>query len=533
MKIALAQMNTHLGDFSRNCNKILEMVDKAQSRAADLVVFPELSLFGYHPFDLMERSSVIADQDQALKALIDALPAKIYCLVGAVTANPAKGKPYLNSALLLSKGKIEKVFSKELLPVYDVFDDSRHFAAGRVQDNHFSLAGQKVQVLICEDMWGADSLHEHNPVDQLSADQIDLVINLSASPFTKDKPEQRIKHARITSEKLKAPLVYVNMVGGQDELIYDGGSFAIDSSGELVAQSPYCVEDVSVVDIDQSKKSINHSGSSPIERIHQALVVGLRDYIGKIGFKKAHIGLSGGIDSAVVACLIADAIGPENLTTIALPSRYNDPKSLELAEQLATNLGCDFKKLPIQQSFEQLVSDFEKAFGEREFSLMHENLQARLRGNFLMAFSNDANSMLINTSNKSEFATGFSTLYGDMCGGIAPIGDLLKHEVYELAHYYNRERELIPRFIIDRPPSAELREDQKDSDALPDYNVLDQSVERLVCQQAAPSNSTDEWVLRQLYNSEFKRWQAPPILKVSQHAFGRGRRMPIAHKARG
>lgn len=532
MRVALAQMNPCLGDFDANFQKIVSMAKEAKDKEADLVVFPELAILGYHPFDLMERPSVIENQQEAIAELVKALPKDLHCLVGAVTLNHSKGKPYFNSALLIHNGKIEKVFSKELLPVYDVFDDSRHFSPGDISNNSFFMKDKRVQVLICEDMWGWDDLHERNPILELKPEKVDLVVNLSASPFTLSKRHNRLKHAASTAKALTAPLVYVNMVGAQDELIYDGGSFAIDESGQKLASNAYFVEDLNWVDFNENKGGVRQAPDADIEYLHQALVTGVRDFVNKIGFKKAHIGLSGGIDSALVACLIADAIGPQNLTTIALPSKFNSEESLSLARDLANNLGCEFHELPIQDSFDQLIKSYETCFGVKDFSVLHENLQSRIRGDFLMAYSNETGSMLVTTGNKSEYATGYATLYGDMCGGLAPIGDLLKNQVYELCRYYNKERELIPNRIIERPPSAELKHDQKDSDTLPEYDLLDDSVERLVSQTQIANSEVDHWVLKKLYLSEFKRWQSPPILKVSEHSFGRGRRMPIAHKAR-
>ncbi len=531
MRIALAQMNSYLGDFTGNVEKIVEMAENAVEKRCDLIVFPELNLLGYHPSDLMERPSVIERQQEAIDQLLMKLPENVHCLIGAATSNPNKGKPYFNSALLIQNGKIVNIFSKELLPVYDVFDDSRHFSPGQLKNNIFEIKGQSIQLLICEDMWGWDPLHESNPILQIEPDTVDFVVNMSASPFTLEKRYQRLKHARSTSQHLKAPLVYVNMVGAQDELIYDGGSFAIDEKGGVVAESAYFIEDLNVIDFSSNEGGFRKKPDGNTAHLYQALVTGVRDFIRKVGFTKSHIGLSGGIDSAVVACLVADAIGPQNLTAIAMPSEFNDVKSANLAAELAKNLGCTFYTLPIQESYLSLVDSYEKCFGKKEFSLVHENFQARLRAIFLMGFSNEHSSLLMSTGNKSEFATGFSTLYGDMCGGLAPIGDLLKNQVYEIAKYYNREHEIIPKEIITRYPSAELRPDQKDSDSLPDYDSLDQSVETLVSKKKKAESETDEWVLQKLYASEFKRWQSPPILKVSDHAFGQGRRMPIAHKA--
>ncbi len=531
MRIALAQTNCWLADFQRNSEMILQTVDRALKAHCELIVFPELTLMGYPPFDLLERKSVVEEQLKILNELQKKLPPQIGVLLGAITENKGLGKPYFNSAVFIHDHKIQKIFNKELLPVYDVFDDSRHIAEGHIQDNHFRFKNLNLQILICEDMWGWDPLHDHNPLVDLKAQSCDLIINLSASPFTLAKRKERLNMAQKTASHLKAPLIYVNMVGAQDELIYDGGSFVIDHHGKPVAQAEYYKEDFIIFDHAPMTSEIKPVPATDTEHLYSALVLGIRDFILKTGFSKAHLGLSGGIDSGVVACLIADALGPQNLTAIALPTRFNSELSLQLAQKLAQNLQCRFYNLPIEDTFNQAVSSYEKTFGQKTFSLLHENLQSRLRGLFLMAYSNDQNSLLLTTGNKSEYASGYSTLYGDLCGGLAPIGDLLKGQVYDLARWINRNGEIIPQEMIDRPPTAELRENQKDSDSLPQYDLLDKAVEKLVGQKQKAENSTEEWLLKKLYLSEFKRWQAPPILKISNHAFGRGRRMPIAHRA--
>lgn len=532
MRVALAQMNSCLGDFSGNIEKVLSLSHEAVEKRCDLIVFPELNIFGYHPCDLLERPSVVDEQNKMITELVSQLPTELNVLLGAVTHNHGRGKLYYNSALWIHQGAVQKVFNKELLPVYDVFDDSRHFSSGKMADNSIDVNSKKIQILICEDMWGWDELHQTNPLISLNKNDYDLVVNLSASPFTLEKREQRLDYAKKTAHHLEAPLVYVNMVGAQDELIFDGGSFAISQKGDMLAQSAYFVEDLNIVDLNSEEGGVRKTPQNPIDFLHQALVLGIRDFVQKIGMKKAHVGLSGGIDSAVIACLIADAIGPQNLTCIALPTRFNSDLSFNLAKQLCENIHCHFFELPIQTAFETLIQSYESCFGKKEFSLLHENLQARLRGDFLMAYSNENNSLLITTGNKSEYATGYATLYGDMCGGLAPIADLLKEQVYAVARFYNKEHEMIPEEIITRAPSAELRDNQKDSDSLPDYDKLDRAVEKLVCKKESPESDVENWVLQQLYRSEFKRWQAPPILKISDHAFGQGRRMPIAHRAK-
>ena len=542
MHIALAQINSSLGDFDGNVQKILDFCEQAVEKKCQLIVFPELSVPGYHPGDLLEYPDMIHRQNEAIQKLVEEIPDSITCLVGAVTENPHEGKPCFNSALLIQKGMICKQFHKELLATYDVFDDSRYFASGRMVDNCFQLNGKNIQVLICEDMWGWSQFHKRNPIVDIHTNEVDLVISLNASPFTLNKMDQRLFFAMKTVEQLGVPLIYVNMVGGQDELIFDGSSFALNEKNQILTQSSFCKEDLGVVDFDQNegsrhdKRNQHDEGTQrsfsrkTAEHLRCALVLGVRDYMEKVDFQKAHLGLSGGIDSAVALCLLADAIGPENVAAMALPTDFNSRESLELARSLAKNVGCSFHELPLQKSYEQLVQVYENCFGPREFSVVHENIQARLRGLFLMAYSNEHNSLLISTGNKSEYATGYITLYGDMCGGLAPLGDLLKSQIHELAQHYNQTKNLIPSSVITRPPSAELRWNQKDTDSLPEYDLLDSSVHRLVCQLQQTESKTDQWLLKKLHRSEFKRWQAPPILKISDRAFGRGWRMPIAHK---
>lgn len=537
MRIGLAQINSVLGDFAANRAKIIDFSQRALERDCDLVVFPELSLMGYLPNDLLERASIIQQQLKEFELLQKQIPAGIAVVVGLVTLNrKAKGKPFYNSAALLVKGKKPRFFHKELLPTYDVFDEARHIEKGRIADHFFTFKGRRFLLTICEDIWGWE-LPQHptnyleNPLIALKNEKVDCIINLSASPFTTTKVKDRRSVVTRTSKLFKSPMVYVNMVGGQDEIIFDGGSFAVDGSGRVIAQSAFFAEDLNIIDLEKRKGEVRAPTKNKIELIRRALVLGIRDYVNKSGFSKVHLGLSGGIDSAVVACLAVEALGADRVCGLTLPSRFNEARSLTLAEKLASLLGIRCFNLPIENAYATLVQTLNEGFGELEFGLVHENMQARIRGLLLMAFSNKENSMLLTTGNKSEYATGYATLYGDMCGGLAPIADLLKSEVYALAELYNREGELIPTEIITRPPSAELRPNQKDQDSLPPYDELDASVRRLVENQLPARSETDKWLLRSLMRSEFKRWQAPPILKISTHAFGRGRRMPIAHRA--
>lgn len=540
MRIAMAQMNAHLGDFIGNRKKILELVCAAKQRRADIVIFPEASLFGYHPMDLLERPEVVDEQLRQLALLEKQIPKGISVLVGAITKNTYKmGKPYFNSAVLLRSGKKNRVFPKHLLPAYDVFDEGRHIEPGRsMEKNVFSFKGKNILVTVCEDIWGWDgdkkpgfSKYGTNPLKSVSKSNVDVIFNLSASPFTDLKVKNRLLTTKKTAAYFKAPLIYVNMVGAQDEIIFDGGSFAIDAKGNKLAQNIQFQEDLNIVDLSTGEGGFRQQDSSINEQRRQALVLGLRDFARKTGFTQFHVGSSGGIDSAVTACLAVDALGPQNVKTIALPSKYNTALSLKLAKKLAENLGVEFLQMPIQGIYQSMKSTFDKASGHKGFDLVNENMQARIRGSLLMAMSNFTGSMLLATSNKSELAMGYSTLYGDMNGGLMPLGDLLKTEVYELARHYNKEYELIPKEIITRPPSAELAPGQVDEDTLPPYSQLDPVVEKFVEGFSSPRGALDKRVMKALFLSEFKRWQSPPVLKVSEHAFGMGRRLPIAHVA--
>jgi NAD+ synthase (glutamine-hydrolysing) len=539
LRIGLAQMDVVLGGFESNAEKILDFINRSIEKRCDLVVFPELALFGYLPMDLLERKSVFEAQWKAFKKLEKNVPKGISALVGLVIPSPvATGKPYRNAVALLEKGKKTKFFFKELLPNYDVFDDPRFFEPGRNADNFFKLKNQKVLVTICEDIWGwgqelENANYVRNPLRELKRSGVDVVVNCSASPFSLGHRARRLQAVRKTAKNLNAPVVYVNRVGGQDELIFDGGSFTVDKTGKILAQSVYFQEDLNVVDFESKK-----GGSRPVasksdetEQLYQALVLGIRDFVHKTGFQKIHLGSSGGIDSALVAALACDAVGSQNVTTIAMPGPHSGPESKLLAKKLADNLGCKFLEVDINEGYKTFLKSIEAGFGSREFGVMNENLQSRLRGVALMAYSNSHASMLLSTGNKSEYATGYSTLYGDMCGGLAPIADLVKGQVYAVSKFYNRQSEVIPNEILERVPTAELRPNQKDQDTLPPYDELDKAIQNLVVERKSARNETEKWLLGVLNRTEFKRWQAPPVLRVSQRAFGRGRRYPLAHKA--
>ncbi|MAV90009.1 MAG: NAD+ synthase [Bdellovibrionaceae bacterium] len=535
MRIALSQINSHLGDFETNSKKILEQIQSAKDRHCDLVVFPECALMGYHPVDLLEQPYVVEAQLKALKKIETSIPDGITALVGIIAINPNKvGKPFLNSAILISKNKPSKLFSKQLLPTYDVFDEGRHIEPGETAKNFFKFKGQNVLVTICEDIWAWPQRGGHryqtygkNPLTQIPKSKVDLVLNLSASPYIPKKQKERQLVVKQTATHFNAPMVYVNMVGAQDELIYDGGSFAVDSKGKILAQACHFEEDLAILDLEKNEGSKKPLVTHEMESIRQAAVLGLKDFVSKSGFEKVHLGLSGGIDSALVACLAVDALGPQNVKAFLLPGPYTSPLSNQLAQKLCENLGIESHSLSINTGFEVLAEELNEKLGPLEFGLTHENLQARIRGNFLMAISNLKGSLLLGTSNKSELAVGYSTLYGDLCAGLLPIGDLLKTQVFELAKHYNSEHELIPLEIITRPPTAELRENQKDEDSLPPYDQLDPVVYKIVEKVKTPKSDLEKRIYNMMMKSEFKRWQAAPILKLSSHAFGRGRRLPI------
>ncbi|MBC7421011.1 MAG: NAD+ synthase [Bdellovibrio sp.] len=540
MRIALAQTNSILADFKKNKEKILDFVQRAKEKKAELVIFPEANLFGYHPFDLLERDVLVEKQMSELKDLVIKIPKDIFVLVGGFERNKSKkGRPYYNAVFLCKKNKIVKTFHKELLPTGDVFDEARFIEKGSVKNNYFKIKGQNFFLTICEDIWAWEtkdkrSIYKENPLQSVAKKKIDLVINMSASPFFEGKFKQREYVVSKTAKYFKAPVAYVNMVGAQDEIIYDGQSFVVDAKGVVQFKCRSFEEDLNIFESDTLKDWNADKGTkkeSVNEQLRKALILGIKDFMSKSGLCKVHLGLSGGIDSALVACLAVDALGADKVKFFALPTEFNHQESFDLAQKLAKNLRVDFQTISIQSSFEKIKAVLDKEFKVDQFQLMHENLQSRLRGLFLMAYSNLNQSMLITTGNKSEYATGYATLHGDMCGGLAPIGDLTKKQVYELSKHYNLEYEIIPQRIIDRPPSAELRLNQKDQDSLPEYDLLDQAVKNMVELRGRAKTKTDKWLLPQLMKTEFKRWQAPPILKVSEHSFGRGRRYPIAHKA--
>jgi NAD+ synthase (glutamine-hydrolysing) len=536
MRIAIAQINPLLGDIKNNEEKINEYIKRAISKKAELIIFSESSLLGYHPFDLLERSELVDSLNKALKRIQKKVPEGVGIILGTITRNQNKqGRPYYNSAALVQKNKIQ-YFHKQLLPTGDVFDEARFIESGKLENNYFKFKGRPFFLTICEDIWAwpdskGISSYAKNPLQQIKLKKVDLVINLSASPWFIGKEKLRQSVAWQTAKRFKAPILYTNLVGAQDEIIFDGESFIITPEGKRILQCNKFVEELNVFDLNTRQAWATARQDQPIEQLRKALVLGIRDFCQKIGINQVHLGLSGGIDSTLVACLAVDALGPGSVKAIYLPGPHSSPLSEELSQKLAKNLGLKYQSVSINSAYDLLANIFSEKLGALNFGVPQENLQSRLRGLMLMGISNIENSLLLTTGNKSEYATGYCTLYGDMCGGLAPLGDLTKDLIYQLANHYNVQHEIIPKLIIERPPTAELRPNQKDQDSLPDYEILDKAVVNIVEKGKRANGKTEKWLIRQLVKTEFKRWQAPPILKVTSHSFGRGRRWPLAHKA--
>ncbi|MCS7079974.1 MAG: NAD+ synthase [Chloracidobacterium sp.] len=542
MKIALAQINTTVGAFVANAAKVRQYAIRAASQGADLVVFPELTLPGYPPLDLLDRPAFVARNLAALddlarfSATIDAA-----LLVGFAAENPDDfGKPLYNAVALLEGGELRAIRYKTLLPTYDVFDEARHFEPAERREI-MAWRGHRLGVCICEDAWNSREfweahLYELDPVRELAEQGAQVIINVSASPFHRGKSALRRAMLAHHAAALQLPVVLVNQVGGNDSLVFDGRSMVLDARGELVLEANAFEEDLRIVDLANLPSPITPKSSDEIGDIHDALVLGVRDYLAKCGFRQAVIGLSGGIDSAVTAAIAVRALGRENVTGVAMPSKYSSQHSLEDAAELARNLGIAFHVVPIEPAVEAMMRMLTPAFGFAPHGVTEENIQARLRGLTLMAFSNQHGCMVLTTGNKSELAVGYCTLYGDMCGGLAVISDVPKTDVYRLAAYINRHQTIIPTRTITKPPSAELRPNQTDQDSLPPYDLLDaileryieryQSVQEIIADGFEPA--VVEQVVKMVNRNEYKRQQAAPGIKVTPKAFGRGRRVPIA-----
>lgn len=549
MRIALAQLNFHIGNFEDNTRKIIDAIHRAEADGANLVVFPELSICGYPPLDFLEFNHFIQRCEEQLLS-IAAQCQNIAAIVGAPSINPAvEGKNLFNSACFLYKGQIQQRVHKTLLPNYDVFDEYRYFEPNTTF-KCVEFMGRKIALTICEDLWDVeeDKMYVRWPMDELIQQEPDFIINIAASPFSANHAESRKRVLHHTASKYRLPVFYVNHVGAQTELLFDGGSLIMNRDGNVVHEMDYFREDLRTFDLDwvktarfvpfEAESAFSFHPEITIGRIHQALLMGIRDYFRKMNFRQAILGLSGGIDSAVVYALACEALGPENVLGVMLPSQFSSNHSVSDSEQLAQNLGGQISKVPIHEAVQTLLGNLEPHFHQKPAGLTEENLQARLRAVILMALSNKHGYILLNTSNKSEAAVGYGTLYGDMCGGISVIGDLYKTRVYDLARYINRNREIIPENILTKAPSAELRPDQKDSDSLPEYDILDQVLQLYIENRLGPSEiiargfdpALVNRILKLVNSNEYKRYQTPPVLRVSTKAFGSGRRMPIVGK---
>ena len=590
MNIGLAQINSTVGDLTGNADLILAAYRDLVAQGADLVITPELALTGYPPQDLLFVSGFVERNRQQLDRLQEQV-GSVPLVVGFVDRNETGlGKPFFNAAAVLrndypennataiansgvapvlapssalctlrdcapeapgissTAASLERNFMviahKRLLPTYDVFDEARYFEPGK-KISLFELQGKKIGITICEDLWSPDYLpqarYRCDPLQELMAEGAELILNLSASPFHVGKPQQREEMLREQAQRFDVPIVYCNAVGANDELIFDGSSLVIKAGGNLVQRLAACREENKIVDLSSTFHLNCRQGTfrdMELQELYEALVLGVRDYLYKCGFKKALLGLSGGIDSALVATIAVAALGADSVTGVLMPGPYSSQGSIDDARVLAKNLGMPVLQLPITASYETMLQALQKPFAGYSFDITEENLQSRLRGVMLMALSNKFGSMVLTTGNKSEMAVGYCTLYGDMCGGLAVIGDLPKTLVYELSHWINKEREIIPSATLEKDPSAELRPDQKDQDSLPPYEILDailrlaieehQSIAEIVA--LGFEEKIVRWIIAQVYRNEYKRQQAAPVLKVTEKAFGIGRRFPIAQR---
>jgi NAD+ synthase (glutamine-hydrolysing) len=548
MKIQVEQLNYTIGDLSGNSQKIISAIEQGKSKQVDLVVFSELALCGYIPHDMLEQKDFI-DMLYEQIDLVACYCHEIAIILGSPWINDSeKGKKLFNAALFIADGKVQNVFKKTLLPTYDIFDDYRYFEPN-TEFNLLEYKGEKIAITICEDLWdkqeasyqfAKETLYSVSPLRELSKFNPDYVINIAGSPFSYNQEDLRKQVLIQNAKQYKLPIIYVNQVGANTELVYDGGSRVINQNGEIVNQLAHFVEDSKIVDTKQidTLPTLDLKPVEKIEMIHNALILGIRDFYQKMGFKTAILGLSGGIDSALTAALVAEAIGGENTYGILMPSKYSSDHSISDAECLAKNLGMHYETIAIQPSFESINASMASYFEGKEEDVTEENIQARLRGLILMAASNKNGHILVNTSNKSEAAVGYTTLYGDMNGGFSVLGDVYKTDVFALSRFINRNNEIIPENSITKPPSAELRPNQKDEDSLPPYEILDGILFSYIEKKLSVSEiiesgydaETVRFVVNLVNRNEHKRFQAPPILRISSKAFGFGRRMPLIAK---
>jgi NAD+ synthase (glutamine-hydrolysing) len=551
MKIALAQLNPIIGDIKNNAQAILAAAQQVSTQGVKLLLTPELSLCGYPPRDLLLNDCLITEMDLELQQLARDLPPNLTVLVGLATRNLDRavtgGKPLFNSIALLAAGKVQNIFHKRLLPTYDVFDENRYFEPGTMA-NHFTIDGTRVGLTICEDLWNDEDFwgqrsYVINPIAELAAHEIDLSINLSASPFSLGKQQIRSAMLEHIATKYDQPVLYVNQVGANDDLVFDGCSLGFDRSGKLICQGVSFDQDLIIVEFDQATKDlklgkIQSQPDCADAEVWQALVLGVRDYIHKCGFQKVVLGLSGGIDSALVAAIAAEALGADQVLGVLMPSPYSSEHSITDAIAVAANLGIKTETIPIGELMKEFDQTLAPLFQGTEFGLAEENIQSRIRGNLLMAMSNKFGYLLLSTGNKSEMAVGYCTLYGDMNGGLAVIADVPKLRVFSICKWLNRDLELIPTNIITKPPSAELKPGQVDQDSLPPYEILDPILAAIVCEHQSYEQIINRGydpqvvkrVIQLVKRAEFKRRQAPPGLKITDRAFGTGWRMPIASR---
>ncbi|NBS14084.1 MAG: NAD+ synthase [Verrucomicrobia bacterium] len=540
MKIGLLQLNFTIGDFAKNAEKVLTAYQRAVQQGAELCVTPELGLCGYPPRDLLHRKDFLQSHDRTLRGLAKKI-GKVPLILGGIEKTKKKdGRSLHNSAFLLQQGRFRAVAQKSLLPTYDVFDEDRYFEPGTT-NQPLVIGKQKVGVTICEDIWNDEDLwpkrrYRRDPVRELAKKGINLLVNLSASPWNMGKEKVRHRLLAEVAKREKIPVVQVNLVGGNDELVFDGKSMVVGPRGGFLGQGAAFAEEVKVVDLGGREE--RPVWALEEEQVYRALVLGTRDYLEKCGFREVVLGLSGGIDSALTAVIAAEALGRERVLGVAMPSRFSSPGSVADAEALAKNLGIRYAQIPIEDSFATMLRSIAPVRVEKQGGLTEENLQSRLRGVILMAISNDSGRLLLTTGNKSELAVGYCTLYGDMCGALAVIADVPKTMVYRISRWVNRNGEIIPRDSIEKAPSAELRPDQKDQDTLPPYEELDRILESYVVHEGSLeamvkkgiSQRVAQEIVRKIDLSEYKRRQAAPGLKVTTKAFGVGRRVPIAQR---
>ncbi|QGY45148.1 NAD+ synthase [Maribellus comscasis] len=543
MKVALAQLNYIIGDFEGNAEKIIQNINRGKNEGADLVIFSELSVTGYYPHDLLEKKEFIQKAEDTVRKIAASCHG-IAAIIGAPRINKReRGKKLYNSAFFISDGKVQSTHNKTLLPTYDVFDEYRHFEPNQ-NFNVVDFKGEKIAITICEDLWdeqptanefGKDKLYQTSPMEKLSLLNPDFVVNISASPFSYNQESWRKDILITKAQKYNVPVLYVNQVGAQTELVFDGGSVWIDKKGEIIKELKYFNEDFLIFDTQNPGEKLVQKEADYIEKIHDALVVGIRDYFKKMGFKSATLGLSGGIDSAVTAVLAVRALGAENVRVLLMPSKYSSDHSLNDARELADNLGIQYDVVNIQTAVDSFEKELAPLFKGKAPDITEENIQARARGIYVMALSNKFGHILLNTTNKSESAVGYGTLYGDMNGGLAVLGDVYKMDVYRLSRFMNKDGEVIPENTIVKPPSAELRPDQKDTDSLPEYEDLDKILFNFIELNKSPKEIValgyEEEVVRKVIRmvnmNEYKRFQAAPILRVSSKAFGFGRKIPL------